>query len=95
MFDDGHMDNETMRAMAEIAIVRPLLRTIVESIEAIKNCESAEEAEVFIGMIDHAKSQMPDDWRMVFEGTTTREQIRDGVGDFAKIRDKCVSLGVV
>jgi len=88
-------DYEKAKAIEEITIVLPLLRTIVESVTAIQRCETAEEAEAFIGLIEYAESNMPGDFNMTEIKGSVRDRIRNGFGDFEKIKDKCIRLGVV
>jgi hypothetical protein len=80
------------QCLEEIRQVRPIISAIVQLIDLLEQAETKEEALVYISAITVNMNRMPADWQ---HGTKILDDIREGNGDYAKVRPNCVRLGVI
>lgn len=73
---------------------------ITEQIEAIEEEENPDTIDTYISLIEMSCEYNGKDWIRIGypdpnEGTTVRDSIRNGDGDFIRIQKKCIDLGLV
>lgn len=73
---------------------------LIEQIEAIEMEENPDTIDTYISLIEMSCEANGKDWIRIGypdpnEGTTVRECIRNGSGDFIRIQKKCLDLGLV
>ena len=80
------------QCLEEMRQVRPIISAINQLIDLLEQAETKEEALMYISAITVNLNNMPADWQ---HGTEILDHIREGNGDYAKVRPNCVRLGVI
>lgn len=76
----------------DVARVVPHLKAIISTIEAIETEEAPEVISAYIGVLQESEDAICQVWGGKKD---VRDCIRQGSGDFGRIKEKCVSLGLV
>jgi hypothetical protein len=85
-YDDG-------KAMEEMATILPHLKNIINHLAQIEESDDKEFIEILISQIEQEETFIASIWGP--KQYTTMEAIRQRSGDFAKITDKCIQLGII
>lgn len=84
----------TKNAIQKMEQLLTPLRVVVSTITSIQAEENKEVIEVYLDVLQEMDNQI-----LIIIGEkhkqTIKEQIRAGSGDFAKIQEKCIRLGLV
>ena len=72
----------------------PFLKAIIFHIKSIEATDNPEDIKIHIKAIDEINAN-PQNPFYCPDRKTTAQSIREGSGDFARIKDKCIKLGVV
>ena len=79
--------------IATMKQIEPLLRGMIEYISEIEGTEDPELVDLYLDCLQEIEDAMAEEWGR--DHRTVRQQIREGLGDFASISAKCVRLGLV
>ena len=86
------MNREDREALAKMMMVRPHLQALIDTLNAIVNEDDPGAIASYIDTMQEHENNMDAIWG---GGQCIKDSIRNGLGDYAKIQEKCVRLGVV
>jgi len=79
--------------MLDLLRIKNCLQAIITAMTNLREAQTKEEAEIYIEVIQKIRSErMPDSWKL---NTLVLDDIRDGLGDFAKCQENCRKLGLI
>jgi hypothetical protein len=93
--EGAKMNKDHSTAMEHMTVIYPNLAAMVGHIKAIMEEEDAEVIAVYLEAMQVCEDNINAVWGRNPFYSTVKDSIRAGHGDFAKIKDKCIRLGVV